>query len=51
MDDCGYVAVRNPDAPADGLWKLGARRQVIYAKNELTERERVASAFELAGTR
>jgi hypothetical protein len=51
MGDCGYVAVRNPDAPTDGLWKLGARRQVIYAKNELTERERMACASKLAGTR
>jgi len=51
MDDCGYVAVRNPDAPADGLWKLGARRQVIYARKELMDRERAGSAFELAGNR
>ena len=30
FDECGYVPVRNPDA-TDGLWKIGNKRQVVYA--------------------
>lgn len=43
LEKCGYVPVRN-DGATDGLWKIGEKRQVIYAKNGLTIRERVAIA-------
>ncbi len=34
LEAVGYVAVRNP-AAKDGLWKIGGRRQVVYAKHDL----------------
>ena len=42
LEACGYVAVRN-DGAKDGLWKVGGRRQVIYAKAELSQRDRIAA--------
>jgi Family of unknown function (DUF5906) len=46
LESCGYVAVRN-EAAKDGLWKIGGRRQVIYAKVDLLPRERMAAASDL----
>ena len=46
LDACGYVAVRN-DAAKDGLWKLNGRRQAIYAKADLSPRDRIAAATDL----
>jgi hypothetical protein len=43
----GYTPVRNDTAPEDGLWKVYGKRQVIYAKVDLTLRERLAAAREL----
>jgi hypothetical protein len=43
----GYTPVRNEDADSDGLWKLYGKRQVIYAKTELTWAERLAAARDL----
>ena len=43
LEACGYVAVRN-DGAKDGHWKVGGRRQVIYAKTGLAERDRIAAA-------
>jgi Family of unknown function (DUF5906) len=43
IETCGYVPVRNPDAK-DGMWKLRARRQVIYAKDSLTYHEQLIAA-------
>jgi hypothetical protein len=43
MEECGYVAVRNP-AAKDGLWKVGDNRQVIYASSELSTRDRHQAA-------
>jgi hypothetical protein len=34
LEKCGYTAVRN-DAASDGLWKIGGRRQVVYAQSAL----------------
>jgi Family of unknown function (DUF5906) len=34
MESCGYTPVRN-EAAKDGYWKVGATRQVIYAKRSL----------------
>jgi len=51
FEACGYVPVRNPDAPTDGLWKIGGRRQVIYAKANLALREQLVAARERATRR
>jgi Family of unknown function (DUF5906) len=48
MEACGYVPVRN-DHAKDGLWKLGDRRQAIYAKKTMLIRDRVAAATDMAG--
>jgi hypothetical protein len=39
MERCGYTVARNPNAD-DGLWKMNNIRQAIYARSELTERQR-----------
>jgi hypothetical protein len=46
LEKCGYVPVRN-EAATDGLWKMHGGRQVIYAKSELSVRDRFAAAQEL----
>jgi hypothetical protein len=46
LERCGYVPVRNPDAD-DGLWKITGKRQVIYAKAELSPRDQYAAAARL----
>jgi hypothetical protein len=43
LEDCGYEAVRNPDAK-DGLWRINGRRQVIYARKELSAQEKQRAA-------
>jgi hypothetical protein len=50
MEQCGYVPVRN-DAAKDGLWKINATRQVVYAKSALSVRDRLAAARELTNGR
>jgi Family of unknown function (DUF5906) len=47
LEACGYVPVRN-DYAKDGLWKIGDRRQAVYAKKALSVRDRVAAATQLA---
>jgi Family of unknown function (DUF5906) len=47
LERCGYVPVRN-DAAKDGLWKLQGSRSVIYARAELSLRDRLAAANDLA---
>jgi hypothetical protein len=44
---CEYVTVRNEDAK-DGLWVVGGKRQVVYAKMALSIRDRIAAARRLA---
>jgi hypothetical protein len=46
LEEAGYVPVRNEDA-RDGLWVLGGKRQVIYARSELSLRDRYAAAAQL----
>jgi len=46
LEACGYVAIRN-DGAKDGLWKVDGRRQVIYAKAELPNRDRITAAHNL----
>jgi hypothetical protein len=50
LEECGYVAVRNPGAQ-DGLWKVSGKRQVIYAKSDLPIRDRFDLAQKHAGVR
>jgi hypothetical protein len=47
LEDCGYVAVRNEHAK-DGLWKMAGGRQVIYARADLSVRDRIIAAQRLA---
>jgi hypothetical protein len=39
LEDCGYTAFHNNDAK-DGLWHINGKRQVIYARAELSTQER-----------
>jgi hypothetical protein len=39
LEDCGYTAFHNNDAK-DGLWRISGRRQVVYAKAELSTQAR-----------
>jgi Family of unknown function (DUF5906) len=50
FEDCGYVAVRNPN-DTEGRWKISGRRHTIYGRSTLTENERLAAAFKLTGAR
>jgi hypothetical protein len=50
LEACGYVAVRN-DGANDGLWKIFGKRQAIYGKASMTQRDRFSAAIEAAGAR
>lgn len=43
LEAAGYIAARNPGAK-DGLWVVKGRRQVVYARKELSIRERIEAA-------
>jgi hypothetical protein len=45
LNKCGYVAVHNETA-ADGFWVVGGKRQVIYARKELSVSEQFKAAGE-----
>jgi RepB DNA-primase N-terminal domain/Family of unknown function (DUF5906) len=47
MAECGYVPVRN-DAAKDGFWRINDKRQVVYARADLSVRDRHAAAAALA---
>jgi hypothetical protein len=46
--DCGYVPVQNPDT-ADRLWRIDEKRQIVFARQELTARDQLAAADRLRG--
>jgi hypothetical protein len=46
LNACGYVSVPNEGAK-DGCWKLNGRRQMVYAKVELSVRKRYEAATKL----
>jgi Family of unknown function (DUF5906) len=46
MEQVGYVPIRNGTAK-DGLWKIGNRRQAVYARVELSLRDQHAAATSL----
>lgn len=43
IESAGFTRVRN-DTSDDGLWRIDGKRQTIYAKKELSERERIIAA-------
>jgi hypothetical protein len=43
LEEAGYVSVRNP-AANDGLWKINAKRQVIYGRQTISVRDLLAAA-------
>jgi hypothetical protein len=45
LERCGYVAIRN-DTADDGFWKISGKRQIIYAKRELSIDKQIAAARE-----
>jgi Family of unknown function (DUF5906) len=46
LEECGYVRVRNT-AAEDGLWKIGGRRQAVYAKKSLPTNAQIRAAGRL----
>jgi hypothetical protein len=46
LEDAGYVPVYNRDAES-GLWNINNRRQAVYARVELSERDRINAVREL----
>lgn len=47
LENVGYVPVRNGDAK-DGLWKVFGRRQAIYTRQALCQRDRLSAARKIA---
>jgi hypothetical protein len=50
FEECGYVAVRNPN-DTGGRWKVTGKRHTLYAKAALSVRDRLAAAYAYTGTR
>jgi len=46
LEAAGYEPVRNQNVK-DGLWKVGGKRQMAYAKTELSIRDRIIAAEKL----
>jgi len=46
MEQCGYVPVRNTSRQ-DGRWIIGGNRQVVYARSDLSIRDRFVAAQRL----
>jgi Family of unknown function (DUF5906) len=47
LEKCGYTPVRNDHAD-DGLWRIHGKRQAVYAKANLSERDRRAAVSEVS---
>jgi len=47
FEQCGYSPMRN-DVSEDGRWRIAGRRLVVYARIDLSMRERLAAASALA---
>jgi len=47
FEQCGYVSVRKPDR-RDNLWRINKRRQVIYVLSDLSYRDQLEAAENLA---
>jgi hypothetical protein len=50
FEDCGYVAVSNPN-DTEGRWKINGSRHTIYGKVSLTLDDRMAAALKFARAR
>jgi hypothetical protein len=48
LESAGYVRVRNDADKHDGQWKVAGKRQTIYARVELSVRDRIAAAHKLS---
>ena len=48
MEAVDYVPIRNTGAK-DGQWKIAGKRQTVYARRNLTVRDRIEAAMRLAG--
>jgi hypothetical protein len=48
LEAVGYVRVRNDADRHDGQWKVAGKRVTIYARKELSVRDRLAAAMHLA---
>ena len=44
LERCGYGAVRNSDAPSDGQFMIEGRRQTVYARSDLSLRDKFSAA-------
>jgi hypothetical protein len=49
LEKCGYVPVRN-DTATSGLWVINGKRQVVYGRQDLSERDRNKAARNLTGS-
>jgi hypothetical protein len=47
LERVGYASIRN-DGAKDGLWKISGARQVIYGRTNLSVRDRIIAAMQLA---
>jgi hypothetical protein len=48
VERCSAVRVQVPnDAAQDGLWKIKGKRQVIYARNDLSAADRLKAARQI----
>jgi hypothetical protein len=48
FEKCGYTAVQNEASASDGLFKIGMHRKVVYARSNLSQRQRLDAANTLA---
>jgi hypothetical protein len=51
LENCGYEPVRNDDAKSDGHWKIAGKRQAVYARNDLSTKERLTAVRRLQVSR
>jgi Family of unknown function (DUF5906) len=49
LENCGYEPVRNDDAKSDGQWKINGRRQAVYARSDLSIKDRLTAVRQLIG--
>lgn len=48
IDSAGYEAVRNPNA-TDGRWMVDGKKQTVYARKDICDRDRIIAAMDLRG--
>jgi hypothetical protein len=49
MEEVGYEPVRNPHAGKDGRWVVDGKKQMVYARKTLCDRDRITAARGLRG--